>query len=197
MILKASHPIPSFNRTQSLTQRVFGNRTQSLPQKGVRDYVYELTHTMFAQPQPCQRNPGIQLWQGDRRTRARSSGGSIRDAPAAPAVVVRHSGPGRPGALRALCSQRHCACSVYWNKQRRMRKAKVRRGCSNHHIGYYDDEVAAARAVDQWMLANGEGPVNLDADDTPLERQSTYASIYTGVSKNTPGRELRALRLLR
>ena len=53
-----------------------------------------------------------------------------------------------------------------------------------HTIGRYDDEVAAARAVDTWLLANGRRRVNLDDDDTPLEWQKTYDSIYVGVHKD-------------
>ena len=52
-----------------------------------------------------------------------------------------------------------------------------------HTVGYYDDEVAAARGVDKWLLANGRRRVNLDADDKPLEWQTNYASIYVGVHK--------------
>ena len=74
---------------------------------------------------------------------------------------------------------------VGWLKVKRMWRACVRRGGKLHHIGgYYDDEVAAARAVDEWLSANGERPVNLDDKGMPLERLSTYASIYVGVTKN-------------
>ena len=62
-------------------------------------------------------------------------------------------------------------------------KAAVWHG-GTRHIGYFDDEVAAARAVDEWLLANGRRRVNLDDDGQPLEQQSTYASIYVGVYKN-------------
>jgi hypothetical protein len=53
-----------------------------------------------------------------------------------------------------------------------------------HTIGYYDDELDAARDVDKWLMANGRRRVNLDADDKPLEWQTTYASIYVGVHKD-------------
>ena len=58
------------------------------------------------------------------------------------------------------------------------------RGGKRHHIGYYDDEVAAARAVDKWLRDNGGRRVNLDDKDRPLEWQKTYDSIYVGVHKN-------------
>ena len=63
---------------------------------------------------------------------------------------------------------------VTWEKGQLRWKAQVWRGGKMHTIGYYDDEVAAARDDDKWLfkLANGERRVNLDADDTPLERQS-------------------------
>ena len=35
-----------------------------------------------------------------------------------------------------------------------------------------------------WLLANGRRRVNLDDDGQPLERQSTFDSIYVGVHKN-------------
>ena len=50
-----------------------------------------------------------------------------------------------------------------------------------HFIGRFDDEVAAARAVDVWLLANRRRRVNLDDKDTLLEWQTNYASIYVGV----------------
>jgi hypothetical protein len=58
---------------------------------------------------------------------------------------------------------------LYWNKQARRWHAVAGRGGKLHTIGLYDDEVAAARAVDKWLVANGEGPVNLDDNDKPLE----------------------------
>ena len=61
---------------------------------------------------------------------------------------------------------------VGWHKKNCNWRAEVRADGKMHHIGGYDDEVAAARDVDKWLLANGERRVNLDADDTPLERQS-------------------------
>ena len=61
--------------------------------------------------------------------------------------------------------------------------AVVRRGGKMHHIGSYDDDVAAARDVDKWLLANGRRRVNLDDKDTLLEWQTNYASIYVGVRK--------------
>ncbi len=73
---------------------------------------------------------------------------------------------------------------VYWDKRIRRWLAQVRRGGKQHHIGLYDDEVAAARDVDKWLLANGRRRVNLDADGKPLEWQTTYASVYVGVFKN-------------
>jgi hypothetical protein len=73
---------------------------------------------------------------------------------------------------------------VIWSKRMSSWKAQVRHRGKMHTIGYYDDEVAAARAVDRWLLANGRRRVNLDADDTPLEWHTTYASIYVGVTKN-------------
>jgi hypothetical protein len=73
---------------------------------------------------------------------------------------------------------------VTWKKRIRRWKAQVCRGGKMHTIGRYDDEVAAARAVDTWLLANGRRPVNLDDDDTPLEWQTNYASIYVGVHRN-------------
>ena len=73
---------------------------------------------------------------------------------------------------------------VAWDKQSRMWHATVWRGGKMRQIGYYDDEVAAAREVDKWLLANGRQRVNLDVDDKPLEWQTNYASIYVGVYKN-------------
>ncbi len=73
---------------------------------------------------------------------------------------------------------------VYWNKQFRRWLAHVWRGGKKHHIGYYDDEVAAARDVDKWLLDNERRRVNLDDDGTPLEWHTKYASIYVGVYKN-------------
>ena len=73
---------------------------------------------------------------------------------------------------------------VYLDKSTRMWKAAVWRGGTMHFIGRFDDEVAAARAVDVWLLANRRRRVNLDDDGQPLARQSTYASIYVGVFKN-------------
>jgi hypothetical protein len=73
---------------------------------------------------------------------------------------------------------------VTWNKQQSRWLAQVWRDGKMHHIGLYDDEVAAARDVDKWLLANERRRVNLDADDTPLEWQKTYASVYVGVYKN-------------
>jgi hypothetical protein len=51
-------------------------------------------------------------------------------------------------------------------------------------LGRYDEEVVAARAVDDWLQANGRVAVNLDENGSPLAWQQTYVSIYTGVSKN-------------
>ncbi len=79
---------------------------------------------------------------------------------------------------------------VYWNKEKRMWQARVWHSGKMHTIGHYDDDVAAARAVDTWLLANGQQRVNLDADDTPLEWQTNYASIYVGVH-NTYGWQVR------
>jgi len=62
--------------------------------------------------------------------------------------------------------------------------AQVRSGGGRVYIGLYVDEVVAARAVDVWLQANGRDPVNLDANGSPLAWQKTYASIYTGVTKN-------------
>ena len=73
---------------------------------------------------------------------------------------------------------------VYWDKEYRRWHANVRHSGKHHHIGRYDDEVAAARAVDKWLRDNGGGRVNLDDKDRPLEWQKTYASIYVGVNKN-------------
>ena len=73
---------------------------------------------------------------------------------------------------------------VYWDKQARRWHAHVWHGGKVHNIGLYDDEVDAARAVDKWLVANRRRPVNLDADDKPLEWQTTYASIYVGVHRN-------------
>ena len=73
---------------------------------------------------------------------------------------------------------------VSLNKSKRMWQAKAWHGGKQHTIGYFEDEVAAARAVDKWLLANGRRRVNLDEDGLPLERQSTYASIYVGVYKH-------------
>jgi hypothetical protein len=73
---------------------------------------------------------------------------------------------------------------VYWNKLAGRWRASVWSGGKHHHIGRYDDEVDAAREVDKWLSDNGEDPVNLDADDTPLEWQTNYASIYVGVHNN-------------
>ncbi len=73
---------------------------------------------------------------------------------------------------------------VGWDKRSRSWRAHVGRGGKDHHIGNYDDEVAAARAVDTWLLANGRRRVNLDDKDAPLEWQTTYGSIYVGVYKN-------------
>ncbi len=74
---------------------------------------------------------------------------------------------------------------VYWSKQISKWHAQVSCGGKLHHIGVYYDEVAAARAVDKWLLANKRRRVNLDDKDMPLEQTSkTYASIYVGVYKN-------------
>ncbi len=73
---------------------------------------------------------------------------------------------------------------VSWSKRMSKWHALVWRGGKMHQIGLYKDEVAAARAVDKWLRDNGEDPVNLDADDKPLEWQTNYASIYFGVHKN-------------
>ncbi len=72
---------------------------------------------------------------------------------------------------------------VYWDKQARRWHAQVWRGGKLHHISRHDDEVAAAREVDKWLVANGRRRVNLDADDMPLDWQTNYASIYVGVTK--------------
>ncbi len=74
---------------------------------------------------------------------------------------------------------------VYWDKQARRWHAAVWGGGKMHHIGLYDDEVAAARGVDKWLSDKGERRVNLDDKDKPLEQTSkTYASIYVGVHKH-------------
>ncbi len=73
---------------------------------------------------------------------------------------------------------------VTWDKRERRWKACVWRGGKYHHIGWYDDEVAAAREVDKWLSDNGQGPVNLDDKGKPLEWQTNYASIYVGVHKD-------------
>jgi hypothetical protein len=73
---------------------------------------------------------------------------------------------------------------VAWDKQSRRWHAVVRHGGKMHHIGYYDDAVAAARDVDKWLKDNGQRPVNLDDYGKPLEWQTTYASIYVGVYKH-------------
>ena len=73
---------------------------------------------------------------------------------------------------------------VVFDTRARRWKASVWRGGTMHTIGRFDDEVDAARAVDEWLLANERRRVNLDDDGSPLERQSTYDSIYVGVHKN-------------
>ncbi len=73
---------------------------------------------------------------------------------------------------------------VHWNKQWRRWHAQVWHGGKIHHIGSYDDELAAARDVDKWLLANGRRRVNLADDDTLLEWQTTYDSTYVGVHKH-------------
>ena len=74
---------------------------------------------------------------------------------------------------------------VTFDKSNRRRwKAAVWHSGSAHNIGRFDDEVAAARAVDVWLLANGRRRVNLDDDGEALERQSTFDSIYVGVHKS-------------
>jgi hypothetical protein len=73
---------------------------------------------------------------------------------------------------------------VTWHPKRRRWEANVWRGGKMHHIGVYDDEFAAARDVDKWLVANERRRVNLDADDKPLEWQTKYASIYVGVTKD-------------
>ncbi len=73
---------------------------------------------------------------------------------------------------------------VNWDKQSRRWHAQVWRGGKKHYIGYYDDDVDAAREVDKWLSDNGRRRVNLDADDKPLEWQTNYASVYVGVYKN-------------
>ncbi len=73
---------------------------------------------------------------------------------------------------------------VYWDKWMTRWRAEVKSGGKQHFIGYYDDEVAAAREVDKWLLANGRRRVNLADDDTLLEWHKTYASIYVGVYKH-------------
>ncbi len=73
---------------------------------------------------------------------------------------------------------------VYWARLSRRWHARVYCGGKKHHIGYYDDELAAARAVDKWLSDNGRRRVNLDDKDMPLEQTSrNYASIYVGVRK--------------
>ena len=73
---------------------------------------------------------------------------------------------------------------VVWHKRERRWHAVVYCGGKMHHIRLYDDELAAARDVDKWLLANERRQVNLDADDMPLEQTSkTYSSIYVGVTK--------------
>ena len=73
---------------------------------------------------------------------------------------------------------------VKWHKGRLRWHAQVRHGGKMHHIGYYDDELDAARDVDKWLKDNGQRPVNLDDYGKPLEWQKTYASIYVGVHKH-------------
>ncbi len=73
---------------------------------------------------------------------------------------------------------------VGWDKWMTRWHAQVWRGGKLHHIGWYDDEVAAAREVDKWLMANERRRVNLADDDKPLEWQTTYASIYVGVYKH-------------
>ena len=63
-------------------------------------------------------------------------------------------------------------------------RAQVWHSGTARFIGYFDDEVAAARAVDVWLFEKGRRRVNLDDDGQPLERKSTYDSIYVGVHKN-------------
>ena len=87
-------------------------------------------------------------------------------------------------ATKAATGKTSRFCGVTWDKRERRWRAQVCRGGKIHEIGYYDDEVAAARAVDKWLRANGQRPVNLDADDKPLEWQTNYASIYVGVRKD-------------
>ena len=73
---------------------------------------------------------------------------------------------------------------VGWNKRERRWHATIWGGGKMHHIGLYDDEVAAARGVDKWLSDKGERRVNLDDKDAPLEWQTNYASIYVGVHRN-------------
>ena len=88
-------------------------------------------------------------------------------------------------ATKAATGKTSIFFGVGWDKLAGRWRAHVGRGGKMHTIGHYDDEVAAARAVDKWLLANGRRRVNLDADDMPLEQTSkTYSSIYVGVWKH-------------
>ena len=98
-------------------------------------------------------------------------------------LAARAANKAAAAATKAATGETSQFYAVSWIERDRKWQGKVWRGGSCHHICHYDDEVAAARAVDEWLSANGERPVNLDADGKPLERLSTYASIYRGVTK--------------
>jgi hypothetical protein len=73
---------------------------------------------------------------------------------------------------------------VNWDKRMSKWQALVWRGGKKHYIGVYKDELAAARDVDKWLVANERRRVNLDDNDMPLEWQTKYTSIYFGVHKD-------------
>jgi hypothetical protein len=98
------------------------------------------------------RRPSRRLWRGPapaRRTRrgaARPRQGSAR---AGASSARRRGRPPRPAAVAASERQRPSKfVGVYWDKCKRKWKAQITHDGKKQHLGSFDDEQEAARAVD-------------------------------------------------
>jgi hypothetical protein len=103
-------------------------------------------------------------------------------------LAARNASAARAAASTAAIGKSSSFYGVSWSAGDRKWRANVNRGGKSHQIDQFDLEEDAARAVDEWLWNNyGEGPKNFDADDNRIVQQSTDASIYRGITRDTRG----------
>ena len=98
-------------------------------------------------------------------------------------LAARVASAAQAAASTAAIGKSSSFYGVTWHAGNHKWHAYVWRGGTKHHIGDYDIEADAARAVDDWLWKNyREGPENFDAKGNRIVRQSTDSSIYRGVA---------------